>query len=229
MKISKFSPFNNNFTDTPTNSTTITAITSKDTSSIINNRQKTLLLFVLIAVFLIGICIAGVIIGDAAEITDFGRKKMPPSFEYPFGTDFMGRDMLLRTICGLSLSIRLGIITATVSALFALILGTLAAIGGKKLDGFITWLIDLLMGIPHILLLILISYACGKGFIGVFVGIVFTHWMSLARVIRGEILQLKESIFIRTAEKLGVTKVQIAKRHILPHIIPQFTVISSLL
>jgi len=78
--------------------------------------------------------------------------------------------------------------------------------------------------VPHILLLILISYACGKGFTGVLVGITLSHWMSLARVIRGEILQLRESGYVKVAEKLGVSRLVIAYKHMLPHVLPQFIV-----
>ena len=80
------------------------------------------------------------------------------------------------------------------------------------------------MGIPHILLLVLISFALGKGFWGVVAGISLTHWTSLARLIRGEVLQLKQSQYIKIAEKLGQGKLSIAFRHMTPHLIPQLFV-----
>ena len=92
------------------------------------------------------------------------------------------------------------------------------------MDAAITWVIDLVMGIPHILLLILISYAFGKGFKGVVIGVALTHWTSLARVIRGEVLQLKEALYIQTAKKLGVSNGQIVWKHMFPHLYPQFLV-----
>ena len=70
----------------------------------------------------------------------------------------------------------------------------------------------------------MISFAAGKGLTGVILGVSLTHWTSLARVIRAEVLQLKESTYIRTAEKLGHSKWRIAKKHMLPHLIPQFLV-----
>ena len=78
----------------------------------------------------------------------------------------MGRDMLARTLAGLSLSIRIGILTAAVSAAVALVLGTVSAVGGRKADAVISWCIDLVMGIPHILLVMLISLTFGKGVAG---------------------------------------------------------------
>jgi ABC-type dipeptide/oligopeptide/nickel transport system permease subunit len=103
-------------------------------------------------------------------------------------------------------------------------LGTAAATLGKGVDATISWLIDLTMGIPHILLLILISFAVGKGFMGVLIGITLSHWMSLARIIRSEVMQLQHSGYIRVAEKLGVRKALIVQRHMLPHLMPQLMI-----
>ena len=145
-----------------------------------------------------------------------------PQLMYPFGTDWMGRDMLARTLTGLSLSIRIGLCTAGISAVLALTLGIMSALLGKRVDAVISFLIDTLMGIPHILLLLLISYAFGKGFKCVVLGVALTHWPSLARVIRGEVMQLKESEYIQIALRLGQSRLRIAWRHMVPHLFPQF-------
>ncbi len=189
-----------------------------------NGRKKTILRLALALLLLAAVTAAGWLCGEKAGITDFSNKNLAPGWEHPFGTDWMGRDMLSRTLVGLSLSIRLGLCTAAVSALLALLLGLAAALLGKKVDSVITFLIDMVMGIPHILLLILISFAFGKGFAGVAAGVALTHWPSLARLIRGEVLQLKESEYILTAGKLGVSPWQIALQHMLPHLLPQLLV-----
>ncbi len=103
-------------------------------------------------------------------------------------------------------------------------MGAAAATLGKKVDAVITWFIDLVMGIPHLLLLILISYALGRGTFGVIVAVSISHWPVLTRIIRGEILQLKEANYIKIAEKLGQSKMKIVVRHMLPHVFPQFLV-----
>lgn len=190
----------------------------------INRRTRTLLLLGFSVAFLVVISILGVALQQQAMQTDFGRKNISPCLQYPFGTDWMGRDMLLRTICGLSLSIRLGLLTAGVSALIGLALGSAAALMGSRVDAAISWLIDLMMGIPHILLLILISFAAGKGFTGVVIGITLSHWMSLSRVIRGEIMQLRQSGYVQVAGKLGKGRMYIARKHMLPQVLPQFIV-----
>ena len=101
-------------------------------------------------------------------------------------------------------------------------MGLCAAVCGKAADSIVQMLIDIVMGIPHMLLLILISFACGRGFWGVVWGITFTHWASLARLIRGEVLQLKQSQYVKIAEKLGKGKFYIAFCHMAPNLIPQF-------
>ncbi len=189
-----------------------------------NGRIKTAAFFGIAVLFLLVVTMSGVLFSEEAMVTDFSRKNLAPNIVYLFGTDWLGRDMFIRTLTGLSMSIRIGILAAGVSSVLALLLGTLAATMGKAVDAVITWVIDLVMGIPHILLLILISYAFGKGFKGVVIGVALTHWTSLARVIRGEVLQLKEALYIRTAQKLGVNKYQIAWKHMFPHLFPQFLV-----
>ena len=189
---------------------------------LLNRRQSTLLFLLVSVVILAGITVAGVFLEEQAAVTDFTRTNLAPGRAFWFGTDWMGRDMFIRTIAGLSLSIRIGVLTAAVSAAAALVLGTAAATLGRRADSVISWCIDLVMGIPHILLVMLISIACGRGFAGVVAGVSLSHWPSLARVIRGEVLQLRNAPYILVAEKLGVSKLQIAGRHMLPHLFPQF-------
>ena len=187
-----------------------------------NQRQRALALLLLAAGLLCAVTVSGLLLSGRAMETDFTRKNLAPCAAHLFGTDWMGRDMLARTLTGLSLSIRIGVLTAGVSALVALVLGIAAATLGRRVDAVISWCIDLVMGIPHILLVILISLAFGKGFVGVVAGVALSHWTSLARVIRGEVMQLRQAPYVLVAEKLGASKWQIARRHMLPYLLPQF-------
>lgn len=190
---------------------------------IFKNRRRRLLAVLLLAVaFLLAVTVCGACWQEAATRTDFSRKNLAPCLAYPFGTDWLGRDMFVRTVVGLSMSIRIGVLTAFVSAAIAFLLGLSAAVMGRAVDEAVTMLIDLVMGIPHMLLLILVSFACGKGFWGVVAGIAFTHWASLARLIRGEVLQLKESQYVKIAEKLGKSRFYIAFFHMAPNLLSQF-------
>lgn len=190
----------------------------------VGNRRLTLVAAVGAAVVLVGVTIAGIVVRDAAMATDFSLKNLAPELGHPFGTDWMGRDMLLRTLAGLSTSVLVGLLAAGVSSIIALVMGAVAALGGKKADAGITWLIDLVLGIPHIVLLILISFALGKGFWGVTIGVAVTHWPVLARVVRAEILQCKQSTFVAAARRLGQSPAHIAIKHMVPYVLPQFIV-----
>lgn len=189
-----------------------------------NRREGVLAGLIAAIIFLLCVCIGGSFCTEAAVETDFSRKNLAPCFTYLFGTDWLGRNMLARTLKGLSISILLGVISAGVSAVIALVLGVVSATMGKTADEVVSFCIDWIMGVPHILLLILISVALGKGFRGVAVGIALTHWPSLARVIRAEVIQLRESPYIQIAEKLGKSKWYLVRKHMLPHLLPQFFV-----
>ena len=187
-----------------------------------NQRQKAKILAAVATVVLAAVTVCGILFTEAAMETDFLSRNQAPSAVHIFGTDWMGRDMLFRTLAGLSLSIRIGLLTAAISGAAALLIGIGAAVLGRKADACISWCIDLVMGIPHILLVMLISIACGRGFTGVVAGVALTHWPSLARVIRGEVLQLRQAPYILVAEKLGVSKMRISAVHMFPHLLPQF-------
>ena len=188
----------------------------------LSGRTITLWLAGAAALFLATVTVLGIFMEGAAAVTDFTSKDLAPNAAHLFGTDWMGRDMFTRTIAGLSLSIRIGLLTAVVSAGIALLLGILSATFGGWVDALISWWIDLVMGIPHILLVILLSIACGKGFTGIVVGVSLSHWTSLARVIRGEVLQLKRVPYLLVAERLGVSRWKRVRLHLIPHLLPQF-------
>lgn len=190
----------------------------------INRRTKVLIYTILIALVVIAAFVAGRLIPDSAVAPDFSNTKLPPSWEHPFGTDWLGRDLFLRTLKGLSVSLTIGAVASLISAVAAVLIGIAAATGSKAVDGFITWLIDLVMGVPHIVLIILISFACGRGLKGLLIGISVTHWTSLARLIRGEVLQLKSQQYIAVSRRLGKSSGWILVRHLIPHLVPQFIV-----
>lgn len=92
------------------------------------------------------------------------------------------------------------------------------------MDKIISYLVDLFMSIPHMVLLMLISFMLGRGLKGVVIGIALTHWPNLTRVVRGEVLQVKNCQFVKASQKFGKSSLQIAYQHIFPHVFPQFLV-----
>lgn len=193
-------------------------------SPLINRRTWTLIIIVTAVIILIGVAAAGVFMPPDAYGTNFTNKNQSPSFSHLFGTDWMGRDMLARTIKGLSTSILIGVLAAGISSIIAVILGTLSAVMGKKVDQIVLWMIDMVQGIPHLILLMLISFMLGKGMQGVMIGIAISHWPNLARIVRAEVMAVKNGQFVHASRKMGRSRMFIAVRHILPHVIPQYIV-----
>lgn len=149
----------------------------------LNGRIRALMLAVVLGVVILAVYAAGILIPQDAGGTDFIQAKQPPSWQHLFGTDNLGRDILMRTLKGMSVSVTVGIAASCISAVAGILIG-IAAAGSRFLDGAVSWLIDLMMGIPHTVLIILISFAMGRGLRGLLAGIAATHWTSLARLIR---------------------------------------------
>ena len=192
-------------------------------------RVRTLsVLFIFTALF-IAVLLIGSRIGEEDLLTDLEHIFLTPSARHPFGTDWVGRDMQLRTLKGMSISMQVGLISTALSVIIALALGILAPIFGGAVDYLVSWLIDFVLSVPHTILIILISIACGGGLRGIITGIVCTHWTSLTRVIRAEVLQLKNAEYIQISEKLGKSRWYIAVHHIFPAVIPQLAVGAVLL
>lgn len=189
-----------------------------------NRRTKVLILTIIMAIVLIAVYAMGLLIPESSISTSFMNAKQPPSWRYPFGTDVLGRNLLMRTLKGMAVSMTVGLVASVISAVIAVFVGVAAATGSRMVDGFINWVIDLVMGVPHTILVILISFAMGRGLKGLLIGIAATHWCSLARLIRGEVLQLRGQQFVAVSRRLGKSSGWILVHHLLPHLVPQFFV-----
>lgn len=189
-----------------------------------NRRACALCWAILLAAVLAAVYLLGLLIPDEAVAGSFLHAKEAPSLAHPFGTDALGRDLLMRTLKGLSVSVTVGIAASVISAVIAVFVGIAAATGSKRLDALINWCIDLVMSVPHTVLVILISFALGRGLKGLLIGIAATHWCSLARLIRGEVLQLRAQPYVSVSRRLGKSGGWILLHHLLPHLAPQFFV-----
>lgn len=187
-----------------------------------NRRINTVILSTVAIVYLFGIFIWGLSMDASCYEVNYSNKFLPPGWGHLFGTDFLGRDMFYRTIKGLSNSLIIGVLASIVSSIIALIAGIASAVFGGWVDKFVNWCVDLCMGLPHIVLLILISFMMGKGIKGVTVAVALTHWPSLTRIVRAEVMQIRSSQYVKAAYKMGKTKYQVAIQHILPHVIPAY-------
>ncbi len=189
-----------------------------------NTRASALMLTGVFVLVILGFYGAGLLIPQEAVSTDFIHAKQPPSWQHLFGTDNLGRDLLMRTLKGMSVSVMVGIVASCISALIGVLIGIAAAAGSRFLDSVISWVIDLMMGIPHTVLIILISFALGRGLRGLLAGIAATHWTSLARLIRGEVMQLRSQHYIAVSRRMGKSGSWIMLHHFLPQLAPQFLV-----
>lgn len=188
------------------------------------NQRKQALVTSSIAVVLLLILIgSGFFISPDRLSVNFDIANSAPSLKHPFGTDWLGRDMFIRTIKGLSLSFWVGLLAAFISVVIALILSLLLLLS-KTLDTLVTGLIDLFLGLPHIVALILISFMFGGGLKGVIIAVALTHWPLLARLLRAEIMQIKNTEYIAVSRNMGKSWFWIARHHIMPHLLPQLVI-----
>lgn len=143
------------------------------------------------------------------------------------GTDRYGRDMLSRMIIGARISLSVGFIAVIISLFIGTILGLLAGYYGGRTDDMIMWLINVIWSVPTLLMVIAITMVLGRGFWQVFVAVGLTMWVEVARVVRGQVISIRETEYIEAARALGFTNNRILRRHILPNVIDPVIIISA--
>lgn len=194
-----------------------------------NRRRRAIMLAIALGVVLVVVLIAGLTMSPDLYASDYSQKQQAPSAAHWFGTDFQGHDMFCFSIRGLALSIVIGLFASAVSGFVALILGSISAIYGGWVDKVILWLADLFMSIPHMVMLLLISFSVGGGTFGVVLAVALTHWPSLTRVIRAEVLRIRTGEFVAASRAMGKGDFWIAWHHVVPNVLPQFIVGTILL
>lgn len=194
-----------------------------------NRRRRAITLSLVLGAILLAALIAGLTMPPEFYASDFTQKQQAPNAVHWFGTDFLGHDMFCFSIRGLALSIVIGLFASAVSGFVALLLGSVSAVCGGWVDKVILWLADLLMSIPHMVMLLLISFAVGGGTFGVVLAVALTHWPSLTRVIRAEVLRIRTGEYVAASRAMGKTDLWIAWHHVIPNVMPQFIVGTILL
>jgi peptide/nickel transport system permease protein len=179
--------------------------------------RSAMISFAVIAVYVIvALLVASGLVASAHDLR-VGDKFMEPGAGHWLGTDRQGRDILTRTLYGAKIALSVGGLTALISVAIGTALGTIAGWFHGKIDAAIVWLYSTVQSVPSILLLIALAYIAGRGITGVLVAFAATFWVAPCRVIRGEVLKIREAEYIQAARVLGYGTWRILGRHVLPN------------
>lgn len=155
------------------------------------------------------------------QAVDLAGKLLPPSRAHPFGTDDLGRDLLLRCVYGLRVSLLVGVVAALTATVIGTAVGVTAAVLGGWADRGVMRVVDTVSSVPHLLLGIFIVAMFRPGVWPVAVSVALTHWPSTARIVRAEVLSLRSRPYIDAAVSGGASRWRVAVRHLLPAVLPQ--------
>ncbi|RZB17049.1 ABC transporter permease [Streptomyces sp. F001] len=155
------------------------------------------------------------------QAVDLSAKLLPPSWAHPFGTDDVGRDLLLRCVYGLRVSLLVGVAAALTATVIGTAVGATAGALGGWADRGIMRVVDTVSSVPHLLLGIFIVAMFRPGVWPVVVSVALTHWLSTARIVRAEVLSLRSRPYIDAAVSGGASRWRVAVRHLLPAVLPQ--------
>ena len=147
--------------------------------------------------------------------------------KFYLGTDKYGRDLLSRMLIGIRISLAIGFVAVFISLVIGIAMGAIAGYFGGKVDTVIMWIINVTWSIPTLLLVIAITLALGKGFWQVFIAVGLTMWVEVARVVRGQVMGVKQMQYVTAARALGYTDYRIIMKHILPNSMAPVIIISA--
>lgn len=148
---------------------------------------------------------------------------------YILGTDHLGRDMLSRMLYGGRISIMIGLVGTITAVIVGVIIGSISGYVGGRLDNFIMRTVDIIYSLPYMLLVIIMMALFGKSIINLFIAIALVSWLTLCRVVRGQIISLKNSEFVEAAKSMGASTPRIIFRHLTPNTVGIIVVFSSLM
>lgn len=174
-----------------------------------------------VAVMVLAVLLVPPLVQLDQQAVDLAAKLRPPSLTHPFGTDDVGRDLLLRCVYGLRVSLLVGVVAAVVSTVVGTAVGAVAGAFGGWVDRLLMRLVDVFASVPHLLLGIFIVAMFRPGVWPVVVSVALTHWLSTARIVRAEILSLRSRPYVDAAISGGASRYRVAVRHLLPGVLPQ--------
>lgn len=180
-------------------------------------RNKVAMLSLVFIIFLVLVAIFGPILFPDYQKQDLLNTLQPPSKKHILGTDELGRDVLTRLIRGTRVSLFVGFAAETVNLVIGVLYGGIAGFLGGKVDNFMMRVIDVLMSIPQTLVMILMLTVLKRGVGTLILSLTITGWIGLARLVRGQILSLRENEYVIAAKVLGAGKKEILLNHLIPN------------
>lgn len=181
-------------------------------------KNKMALLGLIIIVCLIVLAIFGPIFSSHTyDEQNLMMTNSSPSWEHWFGTDNLGRDIFIRVLYGARISLAIGIVASLLNLFIGVIYGGIAGFFGGKIDRIMMNIVDILYSVPTLLYVILLMVILKPGLINIFIALGIGYWLQMARIVRGQILSMKEQEFILAARTIGVSKERILFRHLLPN------------
>ena len=183
-------------------------------------RRRAMLAGVLVLTLALAALLGPMVYDKDPNVLDLARAAAPPGDGHPLGTDESGRDVLGRLLAGGRVSLAVGFAAVTCSGLLGLSLGALAGLGGRRVDAIVMRFTDAMMAIPALFLIITTLALFGTNVAGLVFAIGATSWMGLARLVRAELLSIREQNYFEAARALGARPLRVLLRHALPHLLP---------
>jgi oligopeptide transport system permease protein len=173
-------------------------------------------------------CAAGPIFSQSYEEQNLDLGAVPPSWQHILGTDTLGRDLLARTLYGGRISITVGLVATFVALAIGVSYGAVAGYVGGKVDAFMMRLVDILYALPFAIFVILLMVFFGQNIFLLFFAIGAVEWLTMARIVRGQVLSIKRMEYIEAARALGLSRRRIIFRHVIPNVLGPVIVYTTL-
>lgn len=159
---------------------------------------------------------------------DFNNVNAGPSYEHWFGTDSLGRDLFIRVLYGARISLSIGLIASLINLVIGVLYGGISGLMGGKVDRIMMNIVDVLYSVPTLLYVILLMVVFKPGLLNIFIALGISYWLQMARIVRGQVLSIKEQEFVLAAISMGASKWRLLTKHLIPNAVGAIVVSWSL-